>query len=150
MIIKWSEWLSQCFSQFSHEHLEEKTWKNYRHSLQTWVKSTQRLIKATRLSPRRKDRDRVMAYQQGRCNKRIPSGNRTWLAGKSPMSGSVDRKLSYKWYIFHCHVWLAEGTKGQDQLDLCWKCCHRSNDTDIFWIMWLQHQLCCGEVETSL
>ena len=34
----------------------------------------------------------------------VPSGNQTWLAGKSPMNGGVNRTITYKWSIFHCHV----------------------------------------------
>ena len=29
--------------------------------------------------------------------------------GKSPMNGGLDRKITYKWSIFHGHVWLLEG-----------------------------------------
>ena len=39
----------------------------------------------------------------------IPSGNQTWLAGKSPINGGFNRKITYRWSIVHCHVWLPEG-----------------------------------------
>ena len=39
----------------------------------------------------------------------LPSGNQTWLAGKSSMNGVFIRKIIEKWSTFHCHVWLREG-----------------------------------------
>ena len=30
----------------------------------------------------------------------LPSGNETWLAGKSPWKGGVPRKINYTWWIF--------------------------------------------------
>ena len=41
--------------------------------------------------------------------KELPSGDQTWLAGKSLINGGFKRKLTDKWSIFHCHVWLPEG-----------------------------------------
>ena len=34
-------------------------------------------------------------------------GNQTWQAGKSPMNGTFNRKITDKWSIFHlhCHEW---------------------------------------------
>ena len=29
--------------------------------------------------------------------------------GKSPINGNQIRKITYKWSIFHCHIWLPEG-----------------------------------------
>ena len=43
----------------------------------------------------------------------LPSGNQNnqiWLAGKSPMNGGFVKKITDKWYIFHCHVSLPEGS----------------------------------------
>ena len=52
----------------------------------------------TRISPAQK------------CYKKfqIPSGNQKWLAGKSLINGGFNRNISYKWSIFHCHVWLPD------------------------------------------
>ena len=31
--------------------------------------------------------------------------------GKSRINGGSNRKITYKWSIFHCHVWLPEGKR---------------------------------------
>ena len=40
----------------------------------------------------------------------LPSGVIKHGNGKSPTNGDFDRKSTHKWSIFHCHVWLPEGT----------------------------------------
>ena len=30
----------------------------------------------------------------------LPSGNQAWLAGKSPINGGFDRKITHTWSIF--------------------------------------------------
>jgi len=39
-----------------------------------------------------------------------PSGNQAWLAGKSPINGGFYVNTPNEWMIFHCHVWLPDGT----------------------------------------
>ena len=45
----------------------------------------------------------------GPPSKGLSSGNQTWLAGKSSVNGSLNRKITDKCSIFHCHVWLPAG-----------------------------------------
>ena len=53
----------------------------------------------------------------GDCD--IPSGNQSWLAGKSSMNGGFNRKRTYKCFIFYCHVWLPEGISGWYLDNIC-------------------------------
>ena len=52
----------------------------------------------------------IMPRCRTRGRSQVPSGNQTWLAGKSPIYGGFYRKITDKWSIFHCHVWLPEGS----------------------------------------
>ena len=40
-----------------------------------------------------------------------PSGDQTWQWTNSRANGSVNGKTNYIWWMFHCHVWLPEGTQ---------------------------------------
>ena len=48
-----------------------------------------------------------------------PSDNQTWLAGKYTMKGGFMRKITYKWSVFRCHVWLPEGISKRNLFLLC-------------------------------
>ena len=50
----------------------------------------------------------VQAAHPQKCM--VPSGNQTWHLEIHSFHGGFNRNITYKHWIFHCHVWLPEGT----------------------------------------
>ena len=71
---------------------------------------------------------------QNHHDSRLPSGNQTWqwkIPGKSPINGGFMGRssINYKWYMFHCHVWLPEGNFPCPGNDLVAVCCFKPPGT---------------------